>query len=76
MPNRAVEVVRDDAPGFDDQVAVSACDNVLERQMDGHRHDREFGRPQHHDRAHALAGRLSASVARIRYGRDRRSPTR
>ena len=64
MPKRAARSRATIAAGLDDQVAWSALRHLLERHMDGDRHDRELGRPQHHHRLHRLAGRLAASLAR------------
>jgi len=52
------EVARGDAAGFDDQILAQAADDILERQMDGHRHNGQFGRPQQHDRMRGAAGRF------------------
>ena len=39
--------------------SVDRCaEDFAQRQMDRHRHDRQLGRPQHHDRPLPLAGRL------------------
>ena len=41
---------RDDAAGLDQQLAGQQPGNLGQRDMDRHRHDREFRSPQHHHR--------------------------
>ena len=58
MRNRAGQIARYDAPGLDHKLGRQMCEDFAQRQMDRHRHDRQLGRPQHHDRPLPLAGRL------------------
>ena len=58
MPKCARQVMRHDAAGFDNQFGRKLLEDVLERQMDCHRNDRKFRRPQHHHRPQRLAGRF------------------
>ena len=44
---------------------VSRADHVLERQMDGDRHDRELRRPQHHHRMDGDAGQALGELGQI-----------
>ena len=54
----AGQIARYDAPGLDHKLGRQMCEDFAQRQMDRHRHDRQLGRPQHHDRPLPLAGRL------------------
>ncbi len=65
MPKRCAQVARDDAAGLDDEIGGQRGDDLAQRQMDGDRHDRELGRPQHHHRLRGDAGRLLRQLGEI-----------
>ena len=60
----AGKIARYDAPGLDHKLGRQMCEDFAQRQMDRHRHDRQLGRPQHHDRPRHLPVVSCASVAK------------
>ena len=59
------EIACDDAAGLDDEVGGEPGDDVFEREVDGDRHDRKLGRPQHHHRPHGHAGGFLDELAEV-----------
>lgn len=48
------EIVGDDARRRDDELRRQGADDVVERDVDRDRHDREVWRPEHHHGLHRL----------------------
>ncbi len=55
----------DDAGGFDDQILRQSRRNILDRDVNGDRDDREFLTPEHHDRMRVLAHHLVREPGKI-----------
>ena len=66
------EVAVDDARGSDDEFAGQRLRRLGKRNMNGHRHDRERLRPDHHDRKGGLRPRPWRVRRDIRCARDSR----
>ena len=59
------QIARHDAAGLDHEIAGELGHDVLQRQVDGDRHDRELGRPQHHHRVRRDAGRFLGELGEV-----------